>query len=504
MLFRPTTTTTAQPRLKEHFAAAQNFETLLQDTVPPRRNPLGSFLPLAAGPSLGSLPAVHNTFNIHNHQFHAHLSFATPPAAGLGANIIRFPPIAPNPLAHAHNHAYTFAHPSRALLEGLPPLQVHPTPRSMGGPPSIYPTSTQNFPFDATSAAFHLPPMRGAAADRTQTPAPRPQPNPQAFGEPSRAGDREPDSDDFLHELLTRDFSSPSILSQSPRQFTAPSNNFEVAPNSTRLPSPAVPPRDSPFDWAQQSGHLGTGASYVGALEEDEDGNATGSSLFGSPLPSHDMPSRPRRVPADSGSAQGTSGASSRSTVGRRSTGIGLREGSRDSPIPVPESSPPQRRAKRKRSSDETPTSAKREALDSDDLFGDGDQVEPIDLTETNKVPDSVLLLKPKNEVKLSSFQCVICMEDVTDLTVTHCGKTSPPKVLYFLPATNSLLGHLFCSECLHSSLHIDPHKKNCPICRQSIVMPESGKSKHKQKGFYALELKLKTKKSLGKRAVQG
>lgn len=77
--------------------------------------------------------------------------------------------------------------------------------------------------------------------------------------------------------------------------------------------------------------------------------------------------------------------------------------------------------------------------LDSDDdLFGDGimprdmdpihDQnLTTIDLTEATDVPEELkkpLGVPPKeeNKIKLSKFQCVICMDDASTLTVTHCG----------------------------------------------------------------------------------
>lgn len=54
----------------------------------------------------------------------------------------------------------------------------------------------------------------------------------------------------------------------------------------------------------------------------------------------------------------------------------------------------------------------------------DGEDIPVVNLADTETVPESVLKQqKPKNEVKLSTFQCVICMDDCTDLTVTHCGK---------------------------------------------------------------------------------
>lgn len=66
------------------------------------------------------------------------------------------------------------------------------------------------------------------------------------------------------------------------------------------------------------------------------------------------------------------------------------------------------------------------------------------------------------------------------------------------------MTGHLFCSECLHSSLHIDVSKKVCPICRQKVeTNPAAGKFTAKSKGFWPLELKLMTTKRSGKRAAR-
>ncbi|KAK1831751.1 hypothetical protein QBC39DRAFT_258306 [Podospora conica] len=124
-----------------------------------------------------------------------------------------------------------------------------------------------------------------------------------------------------------------------------------------------------------------------------------------------------------------------------------------------------------------------------DDLFGPSasasNDLEVIDLVDTDVAPaPPPPPPPPKNEIRLSAFQCVICMDDVTNLTVTHCG-------------------HLFCNECLHSSLHVDMSKRICPICRQKIDQrPAAGAWGKTAKGYYPLELKLATKKSLGKRAA--
>lgn len=67
---------------------------------------------------------------------------------------------------------------------------------------------------------------------------------------------------------------------------------------------------------------------------------------------------------------------------------------------------------------------------DDDDVFVDekpgmrNDMVElaTIDLTQANEVPEELKRPKVDNRVKISDFQCVVCMDDVTCLTVTHCG----------------------------------------------------------------------------------
>jgi E3 ubiquitin-protein ligase RNF5 len=60
-----------------------------------------------------------------------------------------------------------------------------------------------------------------------------------------------------------------------------------------------------------------------------------------------------------------------------------------------------------------------------------------IDLVDKTEVPPEILdsQEKSKNHVRLSTFDCVICMDSVKDLTVTHCGKRQPrlpPYVIAF------------------------------------------------------------------------
>ena len=79
---------------------------------------------------------------------------------------------------------------------------------------------------------------------------------------------------------------------------------------------------------------------------------------------------------------------------------------------------------------------------DDEDLFGSEasqfslhDGLEPtdsgtIDLTEANDVPEDLQTPVVDNRVKLLGFQCVVCMDSVTTLTVTHCGKQGQPSRL--------------------------------------------------------------------------
>ncbi|KAI9167445.1 E3 ubiquitin-protein ligase complex slx8-rfp subunit slx8 [Paramyrothecium foliicola] len=132
--------------------------------------------------------------------------------------------------------------------------------------------------------------------------------------------------------------------------------------------------------------------------------------------------------------------------------------------------------------------------LDLEDLFGESpkdvnyieddsaqEELATIDLTEANEVPEDLKKSDEDKRIKLSAFQCVICMDDVTTLTVTHCG-------------------HLYCAQCLHSSLHVEATKGKCPMCRSKIDIKSRSAYTSKTKGYWPLELKLMTTTRKGKR----
>ncbi|KAJ9412555.1 hypothetical protein QL093DRAFT_2542000 [Fusarium oxysporum] len=144
------------------------------------------------------------------------------------------------------------------------------------------------------------------------------------------------------------------------------------------------------------------------------------------------------------------------------------------------------------------PTSTQRKSpatgkdMDVEELFGTSHTCSPIDvepkaefdtidLTENNEVFEEVRKPEKDNRVKLAAFQCVICMDDCSNLTVTHCG-------------------HLYCASCLHQSLHVDVTKVKCPMCRQKLDMKPRKSYDSTTKGYWLLELKLMTATRKGKR----
>jgi L-lactate dehydrogenase len=149
----------------------------------------------------------------------------------------------------------------------------------------------------------------------------------------------------------------------------------------------------------------------------------------------------------------------------------------------APDSPPP----RRKRQSPTPGPSAKRQKRDhgsssqTKQQSAAPEQVDELDLTE-QKTPRQDALQKPvKAQAKpeetvttFNSFNCVICMDNPTDLTATACGelrKRTPPSALLTSP------GHLFCHTCLMEALiagenRTGPHetkRSQCPVCRKTL-----------------------------------
>ncbi|KAI0603529.1 hypothetical protein F4775DRAFT_37856 [Biscogniauxia sp. FL1348] len=130
----------------------------------------------------------------------------------------------------------------------------------------------------------------------------------------------------------------------------------------------------------------------------------------------------------------------------------------------------PSRKRRGSATSSSRPGKARRKEPFQDDLsslFGDDaptdsrehDHSDSIDLSNATEVPQELMAPRVDNRVKL---------------------------------------GHLFCSECLHSALHIDSMKRTCPVCRTKVDLKD--KKGKNTKSYYHLELKVLTATKKGKR----
>lgn len=80
---------------------------------------------------------------------------------------------------------------------------------------------------------------------------------------------------------------------------------------------------------------------------------------------------------------------------------------------------------------------AKKEAKaeDDDKFFSDEEKDEEdeiLDLSKEDELPANLLVEKPDNSVRLGKLQCVICMDDATNLMITHCGSFLSPFLRWF------------------------------------------------------------------------
>ncbi|KAI0476845.1 hypothetical protein F4859DRAFT_480417 [Xylaria cf. heliscus] len=258
--------------------------------------------------------------------------------------------------------------------------------------------------------------------------------------------------DPYLATLITRDFSSPSL----------PPLSHPTSPTSPSLPPRhqskfLTPGQEMPPSSTRR--RLGQRGGTVDLTKEEPDFDAPNSGIDLS-IPLATMPATTRR--------QSLATSTDPSSRKRR---------------PSAATPPPSRPSKARR---------KEQLIDDDTRpcpFGDDDPLgldgldgsETIDLSNATEVPADLMAPKVDNRVKLGNFQCVICMDDTTALTVTHCG-------------------HLFCSECLHSSLHIDSMKRTCPVCRAKVELKD--KNRKSVKSYFHLELKVMTATKKGKRPV--
>ncbi|KAL8770871.1 MAG: hypothetical protein Q9209_003522 [Squamulea sp. 1 TL-2023] len=145
------------------------------------------------------------------------------------------------------------------------------------------------------------------------------------------------------------------------------------------------------------------------------------------------------------------------------------------------------------------PRIGKRQRVDSSDVKPENAEVEHLDLVDVDdegglsKVLGQQQAAAIKEQqglqgdvpTKLSNVQCIICMEPMTDMTVTHCG-------------------HIFCHTCIMEALIAgenqgEPGKgtSKCPVCRKKVARPKE-KSRDKRE-IIPLEIKFVTRSSLAK-----
>lgn len=63
-------------------------------------------------------------------------------------------------------------------------------------------------------------------------------------------------------------------------------------------------------------------------------------------------------------------------------------------------------------------------------------------------------------------------------------------------------IGHLFCADCLYSSLNVETTRGRCPMCRSKLETKPREQYNARTKGFYPLEIKVMTKTKSGKRKI--
>jgi len=197
--------------------------------------------------------------------------------------------------------------------------------------------------------------------------------------------------DHYLNALATQNFSSPSI----------PPLNSSRQPSPTTLPTPSASQPATVGRGMPQTLHQRRRSSQGGPVDLTKEEPEFGGPQFGidSSIPLTRMPPTTR----------GQSNTAAAGSIERK------------------------RRPSVTTSSNRPTKSRRRASNDDSSIFGDDDltnltgdhEFETIDLSNVTSVPSDLVAPKVDNRVKIGKFQCVICMDDTTALTVTHCGMQS-------------------------------------------------------------------------------
>ncbi|CAK7232956.1 hypothetical protein SCUCBS95973_008433 [Sporothrix curviconia] len=320
----------------------------------------------------------------------------------------------------------------------------------------------------------------------------------------------EDDEDDDLEFLGQNDFSSPSILNDSNTPlYSSPARrnpNVEAMPRTRRrtaeertasvVADPLPPP-------------LPADAAAVSNATLGRPRTRSGSNFLTSPLAnapgSASRTSRKRRRSGEAGPSGTTLPpiADLLASVGNSSGSSSSQQVDSQASSSNSSSNPPNR----PRVSPKRPRREEAIVLD-DDLFGsddDGDAgVQMVNLVDVDRpqaaqaegteggasqndeAAAAAAATPPapapkKTLIRLSAQQCVICMDNMSNLTTTHCG-------------------HIFCGECLHASLSMDSSRRICPICRTKVEMRVPNMAATRlARSVFPLQLKMRARNQKGK-----
>lgn len=274
------------------------------------------------------------------------------------------------------------------------------------------PSSSSSITSSSAYAAANACDTRNYAA--LASPHSLPLPNSAPFAEPDTFASanlrrtRDYTDDDFLAALATGNFSSPSLPPHrsSPRQLSPlehtslPPQGHDGLTNTASMPrGPAIPvPRTAASERVRRASRSSVTSTVdlTSPKTERDSGSPAGVD-----------PATPMAPPSTRKRSRAAAASNAQDSRSRRASAS-----TRARPV------------KPARASRRQTTTA-----NDDDLFNEGSSIhgiddddEVLDLTGANEVPAELLKPKVDNRVKLGKFQCVICMDDVSNLTVTHCG----------------------------------------------------------------------------------
>ncbi|KUI56942.1 hypothetical protein VP1G_04251 [Cytospora mali] len=236
--------------------------------------------------------------------------------------------------------------------------------------------------------------------------------------EPRQVHLQEPNSDDFLEALATGHFSSPSLPPYSPQNPPRPQpqpqlhrdpffDNLDSISASAPRQLPAFSTYFPPAYGIPEPERNSVDLPEVDLGEQGDGGHDENEKITVDSLLLEEMPAtRSKRSRATASPDETFDGPS---TVKRQRTGAARRGW----PVCSKGQAPSLHHAVTVPDAD-----------DLESLFGDDeDDIEVYDLTRSEDgVPEELLKPEEDNSIKLSKFECIICMDAATNLTVTHCG----------------------------------------------------------------------------------